>query len=142
MTICVSMTEVGKQPQKNKILIVEDDIYTLELYERQLKRAGFDVYRAIDGEEGFKVAKDIKPDLVLLDIMLPKVDGFEMLKNMRNDKETKDLPVLILTNLGRESIVKEGFNLGAQGYLIKASYTPNQVVDTVSKFLAKSKSTV
>ena len=132
------MPKAKNKTKKKKVLIVEDDIYTLELYERQLKKAGFDVYRALDGDEGFKVTKEIKPDLVLLDIMLPKVDGFEMLRNMRKDKETKDLPVLILTNLGRESIVKEGFNLGAQGYLIKASYTPNQVVDTVSKFLAKS----
>lgn len=134
------MAKTNERSEKKKILIVEDDIYTLELYEGQLKKAGFDIYRALDGDEGFKVTKDIKPDLVLLDIMLPKVDGFEMLKNIRKDKETKGLPVLILTNLGRESIVKEGFNLGAQGYLIKASCTPNQVVDTVKKFLAKSSS--
>lgn len=119
---------------KRRVLLVEDDLYTLELYEGELHKAGYDVIRAFDGEEGLAKARKEKPDLMLLDIMLPRLDGFEMLKALKADETTKAIPVIMLTNLSREEIVKEGFDLGASGYLVKASYTPAQVIDTINNF--------
>jgi CheY-like chemotaxis protein len=118
------------------ILLVEDDLFIRELYERQLTMAGYKVETAADGPEGLLKINAHKPDLLLLDIMLPKMNGLDLLKSIKTNETTKDVPVILLTNLGQDSVIKEGFNLGAEGYLIKSAYTPDQIIDEVKKFLA------
>lgn len=118
-----------------RILIIEDDQDIRELYSEVLRDADFDVAEAIDGETGKAKALGGDYDLLLLDIMLPKVDGLAILKAVKSTDAVKDKPVVLLTNLGRESIIKEGFALGADGYLIKSEYDPGQVVNEVTRFL-------
>ncbi|MBI4040074.1 response regulator [Candidatus Daviesbacteria bacterium] len=118
---------------QKKILLIEDDLFIRELYERTLGRAGYQVITAPDGEAGLTQAKD-KPDIILLDIMLPKINGINVLKKLKIDSDTKDIPVVLLTNLGQESIVKEAFKIGASGYLMKMHLTPYEVVSHVKDF--------
>jgi len=120
---------------KKKILIIEDDFFVRDLYDRELTREGFAVETAVDGPEGLLKAVETKPDLVLLDIMLPKMSGLDVLKTLKEKEETKNIPVVLLTNLGQDSVIREGFSLGAAGYLIKAAYTPSQIIEEVKKFL-------
>lgn len=121
---------------KVKILIVEDDLFIRELYERQLSLEGYEVSTAEDGEIGLNRITESIPDLLLLDIMLPKVSGLDLLRTIKAKEETKNIPVILLTNLGQDSVIKEGFNLGADGYLIKSAYTPDQIIEEVKKFLS------
>lgn len=123
-------------PQQKKILLVEDEKFIADLYARQLTNAGLSVTTAYDGISGFKFITTQAFDLVLLDIMLPGMNGLELLKEWKQKNTESTLPVLLLTNLGQEAVIKEGFSLGAQGYLIKASYTPAQVVAEVQNALA------
>ncbi|KKQ67309.1 MAG: Two component transcriptional regulator, winged helix family [Candidatus Daviesbacteria bacterium GW2011_GWA2_38_24] len=118
-----------------KILIVEDESFIADLYARQLTLAGFKPKIAGDGNSGLKDLESEDFDLLLLDIMLPGMNGLEMLKKWREKAPKNDMPVLLLTNLGQDAVIKEGFSLGAQGYLIKASYTPDQVVTEVKNAL-------
>ncbi len=120
---------------KKKILIVEDDQDVRELYAEVLRDEGFDVEEAVDGQSGLAKVLEGSYDLLLLDIMLPKFDGLEVLKTIKEKAKVKGIPVVLLTNLGRESIIKEGFSLGADGYLIKSEYTPEEIVGEVKKFL-------
>lgn len=124
--------------EKKKILIIEDDQEVRELYAEVLRDEGFVLDEAVDGQVGLTKVLEGKYDLLLLDIMLPKFDGLEILKTIRKKEELKDLPVILLTNLGREPIIKEGFELGASGYLIKSEHTPGEIVNEVKKFLGIS----
>lgn len=122
-----------------KILVVEDDEFLRELYEELLKGENYDVTLAVDGEEGLSSISKGGFDLVLLDIMLPKMDGLEILRRVKNTPPAvKNGPVVLLTNLGQDSIIKEGFALGASGYLIKSAMNPDQVLSEVQVFLNKS----
>lgn len=118
-----------------KILLIEDDLDLRELYTEILKEASFAVASAADGQTGLTLALEGDYDLLLLDIMLPKIDGLQILKSLRSNTQLSKIPVILLTNLGRESIIKEGFALGADGYIIKSEYTPDQVVAEVKKLL-------
>lgn len=122
---------------KRKILIIEDDFFIRELYERQFEKEGYAITGAPDGPEGLLKANEIRPDLILLDIMLPKLNGLDLLRTLKSKPETKDIPVILLTNLGQESVIKEGFKIGAEGYLIKSAYTPSQIIEEVKEFLTK-----
>jgi DNA-binding response OmpR family regulator len=122
-----------------RILVVEDDQFLRELYDELLKEEGYDIELAADGEEGLNKMSTGGYDLVLLDIMLPKIDGLEILRRLKDKHpENPNGPVVLLTNLGQDSIIKEGFNLGASGYLIKSSMNPDQVISEVKVFLGKS----
>ena len=121
-----------------RILVVEDDFFVRDLYTRELTREGFEVSTAEDGAEGLLQATEEKPDLILLDIMLPKMSGLDVLKTLQEKEETKGIPVVLLTNLGQDSVIREGFTLGAIGYLIKAAHTPTQIIEEVKKFLKES----
>ncbi len=120
--------------QKKKILLVEDELFIRELYQRTLEQAGYQVITALDGEQALTAVRE-KPDLVLLDIMLPKIHGIDVLKRIREDPEIKDTLVVLLTNLGQENIIKEAFNLGVKGYLMKMNLTPYDVVTQVTNLL-------
>ena len=123
------------EQQKKKILVVDDEDSIRDIYNKEFTASGFAVISAADGEEGLFKAGEEAPDLILLDIMLPKMSGIDVLKALKQNPLTKKTPVLLLTNLGEETIIKEGFNLGADGYLLKVSYTPAQVVEECRKFL-------
>jgi len=123
---------------KKKILIIEDDFFVRDLYDRELTREGFEIETAVDGPEGLLKAVEGEYDLILLDIMLPKMGGLDVLKTLKEKEDVKDIPVVLLTNLGQDSIIREGFSLGAVGYLIKAAYTPSQIIEEVKKFLREA----
>jgi len=117
--------------EKKKILVIDDEESIREIYRREFTNNGLDVEVAKDGEEGLLMAAEKTPSLILLDIMLPKMSGIDVLKSLKQNPLTKKIPTLLLTNLGEETIIKEGFELGADGYLLKVSYTPTQVVEEV-----------
>ncbi len=121
--------------KKKKVLIVDDEASIREIYKKEFNSEGFQVLLAADGEEGLLKAGEDSPHLILLDVMLPKMNGIDVLKALKKNPLTKDIPILLLTNLGEETIIKEGFTMGAEGYLLKVSYTPAQVVAECRKFL-------
>ncbi len=114
-----------------KILIVEDDKFLRELIVRKVLNEGFDVSEAIDGEEGIKKIKEEKPDMVLLDLILPGIDGFEVLSRMKQDSALSSIPVIILSNLGQKEDIDKGMKLGAIDYLIKAHFTPGEIIEKI-----------
>lgn len=119
-----------------KLLIVEDDTLISSLYADKFKREGFQVEEAVDGNEGLTKAKTAQPNLILLDILLPGMDGFEVLKKLKEDPQTAKIPVVFLTNLSRsEADVQKGLELGAVAYLIKAHYKPSEIVAKIKEFL-------
>ncbi len=122
-------------PNQKKILLVEDEDFIRELYERQLTKAGFAVKTAPDGQSGLDILKTEPFDLLLLDIMLPGINGLQLLREFKTQNPASKMITILLTNLGQEAVIKEGFELGAQAYLIKASYTPDQVVSEVRNAL-------
>jgi DNA-binding response OmpR family regulator len=120
-----------------KILIIEDDPFLNEMYATKFSQSGFQIEIAIDGQEGLRKIKTIKPDLILLDIVLPKIDGFEVLKTVKEDAKLNKIPIVLLTNLGQKKEVEKGLALGADEYVIKAHFTPTAVVAKVKEILDK-----
>jgi len=124
---------------KTKILIVEDDNFLVEMYTTKFELEGFDVISAEDGKKGLEMVNREKPDIILLDILMPVMDGFAVLDALKKDKTTADIPVILLTNLGQKDDVKKGFEKGAVGYLIKAHFMPSEVVEKIKKILKEHK---
>lgn len=120
---------------KSKILIVEDDRYISKMYQLKLSLEGYNVEVAENGREGVEKVKEFLPDVVLLDILMPELDGFDVLKIIKEDPKTKDIPVLIMSNLGQEDHVQKGMKLGAVGYIVKSQYTPAKVVEKVKSLI-------
>jgi len=116
-----------------KILLVEDDPFLIDIYTTKLKDSGFAIQVAADGEEAINKIKEEKPDLIVLDIVLPHVDGWEILNQIKADEKLKKIKVILLSNLGQKEEVEKGLKLGATKYLIKAHYTPGQVVEEIKK---------
>lgn len=125
---------------KGKILLVEDDTFLSELYVTKFAEVGYEITVAEDGLEGLSLAEKLKPDLVLLDIVLPRLDGLTVLRSMKEREGTKDIPVVLLTNLGQKEDVDRAIALGAADYVIKAHFTPTEVVAKVDEMLKKTKS--
>jgi len=123
--------------EKKKILLIEDEQTLIKALEMIFKREEWELKIAIDGEGGLKMAFEEKPDLILLDIILPKMNGFEVLKQLKRDKKTKDIPVLILSNLGDEEDIRKGLKLGAKDYLIKTDYKIEELTKKVKGLLEK-----
>lgn len=121
---------------EKKILLIEDDDLIRPLYADELRAAGFQVADFATGNSGLEALKQQKFDLVLLDILLPDTNGLEILRQIREDSKLQSIPVVLLTNLGQDSVIKEGFKLGAVGYLVKLAYTPDQIVHKVKNILA------
>lgn len=120
---------------KKNILIIEDDKFLRELIVQKLFKEGYAISEAIDGEEGIKKIREGKPDLVLLDLILPGIDGFEVLSQMKNEAGLSAIPVIILSNLGQKEDVEKGLKLGAVDYLIKAHFTPGEIIDKIKAAL-------
>ncbi len=118
-----------------KILVVEDDKFLRELITQKLAREGYDVKEAVDGEEGVVKVKEEKPDVILLDLILPGIDGFEVLAKIKEDPEVENIPVVILSNLGQRDDVERGLKLGAVDFLIKAHFTPGEIIEKIEKIM-------
>src|SRR2546425_7796172 len=121
-----------------KMLIVEDDQIVGNIYRHKFQVEGFQVALATDGEAGLSAVKEIQPDIVILDLMLPKLNGVEILKRMRAEPTTKSIPVIVLTNAYMSSLVQEAWKAGANHCMIKASCTPKQLVELVNKAISGS----
>ncbi|OQX00546.1 response regulator [Candidatus Parcubacteria bacterium A4] len=120
---------------KDKILIIEDDEFLRELVFRKLESEGFEAIIACDGEEGLQKIKEEKPQLVLLDLILPNVDGFEVLERVKKDDSLASIPVIILSNLGQREDIEKALKSGAADYLIKAHFTPGKIIEKVRNIL-------
>ncbi len=118
-----------------RILLVEDDKFLRELMTRKLLDLNYDVIVAVDGEEGLQKIKEEKPDLVLLDLILPEMNGFEVLERAKNNPETVTIPVIILSNLGQGEDIERGLKLGAKDFLVKAHFTPQEIVSKLNSYL-------
>lgn len=122
--------------KKAKILLVEDDLFLRDLYVSKLKKEGFEnVLVAGNGEEGLEMINKNIPDLVMLDIILPQMSGFDVLEKVKKDDNLSQIPIILLTNLGQKEDVEKGYKLGADDYIIKANFTPQQVVEKIQKVL-------
>lgn len=122
---------------KKKILIVEDEVFLREICAKQLSKDGFEISEAQDGEEALKKVEEVKPDLVLLDIILPLIDGFGVLKKIRenSDEKIKNVPIIMLTNLGQEEDIKNAMALGATEYMVKSYFTTEEIEAKIKKML-------
>lgn len=125
-------------PTQPVVLLAEDDQFLRRMYATKLAQAGVSAVLAEDGREALDAARKAKPSLALLDILMPKMDGFEVLAEMKKDPNLKDIPVVLLTNLSEVEDVARAKKLGASEYLIKAYFLPSEVLDVVRKYLPKS----
>lgn len=118
-----------------KILVIEDDVFLRELVVQKLSKEGFEAVEAAAGEVGITKAGEEKPDCILLDLILPGMDGFEVLSALKKNPELSRIPVVILSNLGQKDDIDKGLKLGAVDYLIKAHFTPGEIVAKVKEIL-------
>jgi len=120
-----------------KILFIEDESALQKTFGEILSQEGYEVISALNGEIGLRLTKDKKPDLILLDLVLPKLHGFEVLKKLKEDPATKEIPVVVLTNLEELEDVEKALELGATTYLVKESYSLEEVVEKIKKTLGE-----
>ncbi|HTL39506.1 MAG TPA: response regulator [Methylomirabilota bacterium] len=125
---------------KTKILVVEDEEILLTALSEELKQEGFEVVGAKDGVEGVEKAASDKPDLILLDLVMPRLDGIGALKQMKENPDTKEIPVVILTNLSDYDKVSDALSLGAMDYLVKANYRLEELVNKIKTVIERKKS--
>jgi len=128
------MLKIKPKPKK-RIVVVEDETFLLKALNMQLLNNNFEVFSAQDGLAGLNLIRETLPDLVLLDIILPKMNGFDVLAELKKDKKVKGIPVIILSNLGQDDEKKRGLDLGAIDYYIKASTSLSEITTKVKKVL-------
>lgn len=132
----VKMSDKQSQKPRQRIIFIEDDEMLVRAYQNKLTMEDFEVAIALDGEDALKQLQEKKFDLILLDLMLPKVDGFTILEKLRTSNWfSKNKPVVVFSNLGQESDINRAKDLGANDYLVKANLTPNQVVEKIREHL-------
>lgn len=119
----------------SKLLLIEDDPLLVKMYTTKFKSEGFEVLTAQDGEAGLNAATTQHPDLILLDIMMPKLSGMEVLTKLKENSSTANIPVLVFSNLSQEDQANEVMKMGAKEYLVKANLTPSEVVKKVKQYL-------
>jgi len=124
-----------KKHMAKKILIIEDEEIVLGLLQKKLSQEGYEVSVARDGEEGLKKMREIKPDIVLLDIIMPKMSGFEVMEEMQKDSGLKKIPVIVVSNSGQPVEIDKARELGAKDWLIKTEFDPQEVISKVKKQL-------
>lgn len=120
-----------------KILIIDDDPFIADMYVIKFKGEGFEVEAANDGKVGIKLAATMKPDVILLDVVMPAMDGFDVLQKLRSDESLGRPKIIFLTNFGQREDIRRGMQLGADGYIIKAHFTPSEVSAKVKEVLAQ-----
>jgi DNA-binding response OmpR family regulator len=123
--------------KKIKVLLVEDDAMIIDMYLMRFQEEGYEVFHTDKGSEALEIAEHQKPDIALLDVMLPEIDGFTILRELKSNDKTKNIPVLMLTNLGQESDQDKGEELGAEGYFIKAQHTPTEIMEKIKGIINK-----
>lgn len=123
--------------KNSTILIIEDDKFLRELISQKLIAEGFNVFSVVDGEEAFKILEKTKAHLILLDLILPGADGFEILSRLKKDQRTSAVPVIVLSNLGQKEDIDRAASLGAVDYMIKANSTPSEIVARIKEVLSK-----
>ncbi|HLC89806.1 MAG TPA: response regulator [Patescibacteria group bacterium] len=121
--------------ERKKILIIEDDKSLVKLFAESLDQKKFQVFMAIEADEGLDKAIQEKPDLIILDIMLPGKNGFQCLKELKDQPKTKKIPVIVLSNLGQAEEIRRGLDLGAIDYLVKADFQIDEVIEKIDKTL-------
>ena len=121
-----------------KILIIDDDAFLSSIYKQRFEADGFEVVIAVSGEDGLRMAAEKKPDVILLDLLMPRMDGFQVLERLKRDPVTSGIPVFIFTNLGQPGDIERCKSLGAAGYAIKAQTLPEETVKQVKKLLSNS----
>ncbi|MDP2864349.1 MAG: response regulator [bacterium] len=119
------------------ILFIEDESALQKTFGEIIAQEGYQMISALDGETGLSVAKEKKPDLILLDLILPKIHGFDVLKKLKEENETRDIPVIVLTNLETLEDVEKALELGATTYLVKANYSLEEILEKIKKALDK-----
>lgn len=132
------MSDEQNNNKNYTLVVIEDDKYLADIYATKLKLEGFNVEVANDGESGLKAIKRLMPDLILLDILMPGMDGFSVLHAIKTDEAIKDLTVIMLTNLNSPEDVKKGLELGAADYMVKAHFVPADIVTKVKSILSIS----
>jgi len=118
-----------------RILFIEDEAALQKTFGEIIRQEGYEMISALNGEIGLKLAKTKKPDLILLDLILPKIHGFEVLKKLKEDETTKNVPIIVLTNLEGIGDVEKAIELGATTYLVKTQYKLEEIVDKIKKAL-------
>ena len=126
---------MDSEDQAIDVLLIEDDEQFLDMYRMRLERDGYRVHTATDGEQGLSLAAELQPDIVFLDIRLPKMDGFEVLRRLRAEDATASTPVVILSNYGEQEMVDRGLKLGAMEFLVKAHTTPVELSEGIEEWL-------
>ena len=121
--------------KKTKVLIIEDDSYISDMYRIKFESENFETTVANNGVEGLKFLEKNTPDIILLDVVMPKIDGFSVLKEIKKNPKLSEIPVVLLTNLSQKENVERGFELGASSYIIKAHFTPSEVVGKIKEVL-------
>ena len=121
----------------SKILVIEDDKFLRELINRKLQSENFETVLAVDGEIGLELVEKERPDIILLDLILPGINGFEVLTKIKENERIKEIPVIILSNLGQKDDIDKGMSIGAIDYLVKAHFTPNEIIEKINQILAK-----
>lgn len=122
------------QIMKN-ILVIEDDDFFRDLLRKKISPKEFNIIEAVDGEKGLEAVREKKPDLILLDLLLPNIDGFEVLSKIKADPKTSSIPVVIISNLGQQEDIERGLKLGAVDYLIKSQFDMNQIIEKIKNTL-------
>lgn len=122
---------------KKNVLIVEDDNFVAEVYSTKLLEMGHEVRIAQNGEEGLLLVEKEKPDLILLDIIMPVMGGIEMLEKLKGKEEWKNIPIILLTNVGEKESIQKVRGMGVQDYLIKSHFTPAEVIEKIESILGK-----
>lgn len=119
-----------------KILIIEDDEFLIDTYSVRLKQENFDVASVRDGEAAFEKAKKFMPNLIILDLILPKKDGFKVLEELKGNAKTREIPILIASNLDQEESIQRGLRMGAANYFVKSNISINELTDKCNKYVA------
>ena len=120
-----------------KVLIIEDEVSLLDVLQKKLEKEGYQVFAACDGEEGLRQMEAVKPDVVLLDIVMPRINGMEVLQKMQQSESMSQIPVLIISNSGEPIEIDRALKLGAKDYIIKTEFDPQEVLEKMAKILAK-----
>jgi len=118
-----------------KVLVVDDEPLLQDIYKKGLEKRGFTVCQASDGEEGIRKAREEKPDIILLDLMMPKMDGLAALRQLKEGEETSKIPVIVLTNFGQEEYIKNALDSGADDFILKFRITPEELGQRIKKIL-------
>ena len=119
----------------SSILVVEDDTFLSSVISQELSHAGHEVFTAFDGKQGFETAKVKKPDLILMDIMMPNMNGYEALTLLKSDESTKSIPVIVLSNVGQLEDKERARAAGAADFLVKVDYEPKEIINKIQQFL-------